>query len=46
MILMHPTSSSAAGLEKLIKGIKNKGYDIGTVTELMDEKRLITKTRK
>jgi probable sporulation protein (polysaccharide deacetylase family) len=46
MILMHPTSSSAAGLEKLIKGIKDKGYDIGTVTELMDEKRLITKTRK
>ncbi len=46
MILMHPTESSSAGLDKLIKGIKEKGYSIGTVSDLMDEKRLVPKTIK
>ncbi|MBN3545798.1 polysaccharide deacetylase family protein [Fictibacillus barbaricus] len=46
MILMHPTASSSAGLEKLIKGIKEKGYSIGTVSDLMDEERLLPKTIK
>jgi probable sporulation protein (polysaccharide deacetylase family) len=46
MILMHPTASSATGLEKLIKGIKDKGYSVGTVSDLMDEKRLIPKQKK
>lgn len=46
MILMHPTESSSKGLEKLIKGIKEKGYSIGTVSDLMDEKRLLPKTIK
>ncbi|WP_078554596.1 polysaccharide deacetylase family protein [Bacillus alkalicellulosilyticus] len=40
MILMHPTSSTAAGLEQLIIGLKAKGYQIGTVSHLMDESRL------
>lgn len=40
MILMHPTSSTAAGMEQLILGIKSKGYHIGTVSQLMDESRL------
>ncbi|MBU8906964.1 polysaccharide deacetylase family protein [Desertibacillus haloalkaliphilus] len=40
MILMHPTSSTAAGLDQLIIGLKSKGYQIGTVTQLMDESRL------
>jgi peptidoglycan-N-acetylglucosamine deacetylase len=46
MILMHPTASTAAGLEKLIKGIKDKGLSIGTVSELMDEKRMLPKRIK
>ncbi|WP_096199408.1 polysaccharide deacetylase family protein [Bacillus sp. FJAT-45350] len=39
MILMHPTSSTAAGLEQLILGLKSKGYQIGTVSQLMDPSR-------
>jgi peptidoglycan-N-acetylglucosamine deacetylase len=46
MILMHPTSSTAAGIEEMIKGIKEKGFSIGTVSELMDEKRLLPKSLK
>ncbi|KGA98203.1 hypothetical protein BALCAV_0205420 [Alkalihalobacillus alcalophilus ATCC 27647 = CGMCC 1.3604] len=40
MILMHPTEASTKGLEQMIIGIKEKNYQIGTVTDLMDEKRL------
>jgi len=43
MILMHPTSPTAEGLEQMIKGIKNKGYVLGTVTEIMSEDRIISK---
>lgn len=46
MILMHPTASTAEGLDKLIKGIKDKGLSIGTVSDLMDEKRLLPKSIK
>ncbi|MDQ0206297.1 polysaccharide deacetylase family protein [Alkalicoccobacillus murimartini] len=38
-ILMHPTDASAKGLEKLIMGIKEQGYEIGTLSELMAETR-------
>jgi probable sporulation protein (polysaccharide deacetylase family) len=41
MILMHPTRPTAEGLEFLIKGIKQKGYSIGTVSELLDEERIL-----
>ncbi|KAF1681191.1 polysaccharide deacetylase family protein [Bacillus sp. SKDU12] len=41
MILMHPTDSTAESLEALITKIKDKGYALGTVTELMDETRLL-----
>ncbi|MDN4073391.1 polysaccharide deacetylase family protein [Fictibacillus terranigra] len=44
MVLMHPTSSTADGLKRMIEGIKAKGYAIGTVSGLLDETRLITKT--
>ncbi|MDM5198914.1 polysaccharide deacetylase family protein [Fictibacillus enclensis] len=44
MILMHPTSSTADGLQQIIDGIKAKGYAIGTVSDLMDEKRLHLKS--
>ncbi len=38
-ILMHPTASVAKGLDSLISGIQNKGYKIGTIDELLSEKR-------
>lgn len=41
MILMHPTDPTAESLEALITKIKDKGYALGTVTELMDETRLL-----
>lgn len=41
MILMHPTKPTAEGLEAIIKGIKKKGFQIGTVSELMSEKRIL-----
>ncbi|WP_088105137.1 polysaccharide deacetylase family protein [Halalkalibacter urbisdiaboli] len=40
LILMHPTEPTAAGMEKLIKGIQEKGLKIGTVSEVMDESRI------
>ncbi len=39
MILMHPTSSVAQGLDSLIKQIKEEGYRIDTVDRLLDEAR-------
>lgn len=41
MILMHPTDSASAGLPLLIHDIKNRGYQLGTVTALMSEKRVL-----
>ncbi|MFC5590632.1 polysaccharide deacetylase family protein [Sporosarcina soli] len=40
MILMHPTKPVEEGLETMINEIKEKGYQIGTVSELMSEKRI------
>ncbi|NEU29325.1 polysaccharide deacetylase family protein [bacterium LRH843] len=40
MILMHPTEPTAKGLESLINGIHEKGYHIGTVSELLSEERI------
>ncbi len=40
MVLMHPTKPTAEGLDKIIKGIKERGYHLGTVTDLMSERRL------
>ena len=37
---MHPTESTAKGMESMISGIKEQGFQIGTVSDLMDEKRL------
>lgn len=39
MILMHPTKPTAEGLDSMITQIKDKGYKLGTVSELMSEKR-------
>lgn len=40
MILMHPTSSTAEGLQSLIDNIKDKEYKIGTLSILLSEKRI------
>ncbi len=40
MILMHPTQPVAEGMEVMITKIKGKGYKLGTVSELMSEKRI------
>ena len=40
MILMHPTKPTAEGLDKMIVEIKEKGFQLGTVSELMSEERI------
>ena len=40
MVLMHPTKPVAEGLGAMITNIKAKGYQLGTVSDLMSEKRL------
>lgn len=40
MILMHPTSSTASGLENLILRIKEKEYQIANVSTLLSEERV------
>ncbi len=42
MILMHPTASATGGLEQLITGLKAKGYQISTVSNLLSEERTAT----
>ncbi|WP_369903026.1 polysaccharide deacetylase family protein [Bacillus manliponensis] len=40
IILMHPTAPTAESLHTLIKKLKEQGYEVGSVSALMDEKRL------
>lgn len=40
MILMHPTKPVAEGLDQMIRSIKEKGYQLGTASEMMSEKRI------
>ena len=40
MVLMHPTKPVFEGLESMIGEIRAKGYQLGTVSELMSEKRI------
>ncbi|WP_432360954.1 polysaccharide deacetylase family protein [Sporosarcina sp. UB5] len=40
MILMHPTDPVAKGLATMITDIKAKGLQLGTVSDLMSEKRI------
>lgn len=40
LILMHPTSSTVKGLKTMIAGIRDRGYHLGTVSNLLSEKRL------
>lgn len=45
MILMHPTKSTTEGLEQMIMEIEKKGYKLGTVSDMMDEKRILPKMK-
>ncbi|UOY94463.1 polysaccharide deacetylase family protein [Ectobacillus sp. JY-23] len=40
IVLMHPTSSTAQSLDTLIMLLKKQGYRLGTVSDLLDEKRI------
>ena len=40
IILMHPTSSTAEALDIMITKLKEQGYKVGNITELLDEKRV------
>ncbi len=40
MILMHPTIQTAKALDPLLKNIRRKGYEIDSVTTLLDEERV------
>lgn len=40
LILMHPTKPTAEGLRSMIQGIRERGYQIGTVSTLISEDRL------
>lgn len=42
MILMHPTESTAASLDQLITQIKAKDLQIGTVSSLLSENRIVS----
>lgn len=46
LILMHPTESTAESLEQLILQIKGKDLQIGTVSDLLNENRVISKNMK
>lgn len=41
IILAHPTESTSLALDQLLSKIMEKGYKIGTVSNLLDEKRII-----
>jgi probable sporulation protein (polysaccharide deacetylase family) len=41
MVLMHPTEATAKSLDRLIALIKEKNLKIGTVSDLLDEERIL-----
>ncbi|AIQ75033.1 polysaccharide deacetylase family protein [Paenibacillus odorifer] len=41
LVLMHPTASSSKALRAMIRGIKAKGLQLGTVTQTLSAERLI-----
>ncbi|AOZ94813.1 polysaccharide deacetylase family protein [Paenibacillus crassostreae] len=41
LILMHPTSSSSEALQGMIKAIKNKGLQLGTVSQTLSSERIV-----
>ncbi|WP_078413192.1 polysaccharide deacetylase family protein [Priestia abyssalis] len=43
MVLMHPTEATSKALDQLITQIKQKGYSLGDVSDLLSEERIIKK---
>jgi peptidoglycan-N-acetylglucosamine deacetylase len=41
LILMHPTDSTSKSLDYLLNSLKQKNLQIGTVSEVLDEKRIM-----
>ncbi|WP_019391862.1 polysaccharide deacetylase family protein [Priestia filamentosa] len=41
IVLMHPTKSTASSLDRLIREVKEKGYDVRDVSTLLNEERPI-----
>ncbi|KAA1185115.1 MULTISPECIES: polysaccharide deacetylase family protein [Paenibacillus] len=41
LVLMHPTASSSKALKAMIRGIKAKGLQLGTVSQTLSAERLI-----
>ncbi|OZQ66507.1 hypothetical protein CA600_11415 [Paenibacillus sp. VTT E-133280] len=41
LVLMHPTASSSKALKAMIRGIKEKGLQLGTVSQTLSAERLI-----
>lgn len=41
LILMHPTASASQALSQMIRHAKRKGYAVGTVSQLLSEKRVM-----
>ncbi|WP_273834855.1 polysaccharide deacetylase family protein [Guptibacillus sedimenti] len=40
LILMHPTEPTEKSLEALIRGVEKRGYQLGTVSQVLDSKRV------
>lgn len=40
LVLMHPTDPTEKSLESMIRGIKERGYHLGTVSQILDSKRV------
>ncbi|MEX2104879.1 MAG: polysaccharide deacetylase family protein [Bacilli bacterium] len=41
LVLMHPTESTAIALPKMIEQLQQKGFYLGTVSEMLSSKRLL-----
>ncbi|PIB64818.1 hypothetical protein AOA61_00040 [Pseudomonas sp. 2995-1] len=46
LVLMHPTQSAQQGLEEMITGLKEKGFHIGTVSDLLSEDRIMVRQQQ
>ncbi|WP_270181879.1 polysaccharide deacetylase family protein [Alkalihalobacillus sp. CinArs1] len=40
LVLMHPTEPTEKSLEAMVRGIKDRGYHLGTVSQVLDSKRV------
>ena len=40
LILMHPTDPTEKSLDAIIRGVKKRGYQLGTVSQVLDSKRI------